>query len=104
MKINLILFVSSVKEKSPMATLMKTFESNIRPCKEDIIADPGFDADFHNGYEVAKVTIDYHADECWVSLSPLAIEKEEITCTAYIEKLKNNGWKVLTKEMLSPRK
>lgn len=101
MKINLQVFVSSVKEKNQMEALVKTFESTIRPYNGDIIADQGFDADFHNGYEVVKVTIDYDADECWVSLSPLQIEKEDISCTAYIEKLKNHGWRVLMKEELS---
>lgn len=101
MKINLMLFVSSVKdqnEKNIQEMMMKTFESNIRPFEGDIIDDPGFDPKFHNGYEVVKVTINYACDECWVSLTPLAIELEEIKIEMYIEKLKAHGWRVISKE------
>lgn len=96
MKINLILFLSSAKE-----TFMKSFESNFRPFQGDIIDDPGFDPRFHNGYEVAKVSINYAADECYVSLSPLALELEEINVEDYMEKLKNNGWSILSIEELN---
>ncbi|UOR13658.1 hypothetical protein [Halobacillus amylolyticus] len=65
-------FLSSVKEeKNLQEVVMKTFESNIRPVEGDIIDDPGFHPQFHNGYEVAKVTITYASDECWVSLNHL---------------------------------
>ncbi|WP_456270955.1 hypothetical protein [Bacillus sp. AK031] len=100
MQINLLFFITSTKEKNKMQTLVKTFESNIRPVKGDILDDPGFDAAFHNGYEVVKVTIDYSNNTCWVSLSPLAIEVEEMKFEEYIEKLKSNGWNTLTKEEL----
>ncbi|MFD2924913.1 hypothetical protein [Halobacillus naozhouensis] len=100
MKINLMLFISSVKEPSESETLIKTFESTIRPVEGDIIDDPGFDPGFHNGYEIIKVTINYASDECWVSLAPLAIEKEEIKIGTYLEKLKNNGWRAVSNEEL----
>lgn len=101
MKINLIIFVSSSKdqsEKNIPSIMMKTFESNIRPIKGDIIDDPGFDPKFHNGYEVVKVTINYASDECWVSLTPLAIEIEEIKIEMYINKLKTHGWHVVLRD------
>lgn len=103
MKINLLLFIASVKEqqnKNRQEVMMKAFESNIRPVGGDILDDPGFDPQFHNGYEVVKVTIDYASDECWVSLSPLAMEMEEIAVETYIGKLQANGWRVVSKEEL----
>lgn len=106
MKINLMIFVTSVKEekeKNIQELMMKTLESNIRPVQGDIIDDPGFDAKFHNGYDVTKVTINYALDECWVSLTPLAIEIEEIKVETYIEKLKAQGWRVVSKEELQNR-
>lgn len=103
MKINLILFVSSTKEPHGYATIMmKTFESNIRPVEGDILNDPGFHPQFHNGYEVVKVTIDYASDECWVSLTPLAIELEDIPITTYIENLQAHGWHTVSKEQFQP--
>jgi hypothetical protein len=95
MKINLVLFITSMNEPDKMESLIKTFESEIRPAKGDILDDPGFDSAYHNGYEVVKVTIDYTNDLCWVSLSPLAIELEEIRFDTYLEKLKANGWQTL---------
>lgn len=103
MKINLIVFLSSVKaqEKHNITEIvMKTFESNFRPVIGDIIDDPGFHPGFHNGYEVVKVTVNYASNECFVSLSPLVIEIEEITVETYIEKLKAHGWRVVPKEEL----
>jgi hypothetical protein len=79
---------------------MKTFESDIRPVKGDIIDDPGFHSGFHNGYEIVKVSINYSSNECYVSLTPLAIEIEEITTEIYIEKLEAHGWRVVSKEEL----
>ena len=102
-KINLIVFVSSVKEqkKYKIAELMmKTFESDIRPVQGDIIDDPGFHPGFHNGYEVVKVTVNYASNECFVSLQPLVLEIEKITIEIYIEKLKAHGWRVVPKEEL----
>ncbi len=89
MKVQLLLFVSSGDEAT---TLVKTFESDIRPMQGDLIDDPGFDSRFHNGYEVVKVTINYERDECLVSLTPIAIEIEEISFTEYIDKLTRHGW------------
>lgn len=106
MKINLVLFISSVKEqneKNKHETMMKTYESTIRPVEGDIIDDPGFDPAFHNGYEVVKVTINYTTDECWVSLTPLAIEIEEIKIETYINKLAAHGWRIVSKEELYNR-
>lgn len=103
MKINLLIFVSSIKAKKENNTgnvLIKTFESTIRPVKGDILDDPGFHPGFHNGYEVAKVTINYATDECLVSLSPLVLDKEEIEMETYIERLEANGWRVVPKEEL----
>lgn len=103
MKINLMLFIASVKEqkeKNRQEVMMKTIESNIRPIAGDILDDPGFHPEFHNGYEVAKVTINFASDECWVSLTPLAIELEEIAVETYIEKLEANGWRTVSKEEL----
>ncbi|MBB6452710.1 hypothetical protein HNQ94_001156 [Salirhabdus euzebyi] len=67
MKINLLIFISSIKvqkEEQLTFVMMKTFESNIRPIKGDILDDPGFDPRFHNGYEVVKVTINYASNQC----------------------------------------
>lgn len=107
MKINLILFISSVKEpneKNIQEVMIKTFESNIRPVEGDIIDDPGFHPKFHNGYEVVKVTINYAADECWVSLTPLAIEIEEIKIETYIKKLEAHGWTIVSIEEIKKSK
>ncbi|WP_186579502.1 hypothetical protein [Aquibacillus kalidii] len=102
MKINLLIFISSSKEENNAGeVLMKTFESNIRPIKGDIIEDPGFHPGFHNGYEVVKVTINYASSECFVSLHPLVLEKQEIEMNTYIERLKTHGWKVVSKEELT---
>ena len=101
MKINLIIFIAAIKEQKENnigEIVIKTFESNIRPVKGDILDDPGFHPGFHNGYEVVKVTMNYASDECWVSLSPLELEREEIELKAYIERLKANGWRVVSKE------
>ncbi|WP_338786067.1 hypothetical protein [Metabacillus sp. FJAT-53654] len=103
MKINLLIFISSVKEqqeKVRQELMVKTFESNIRPVKGDIIHDPGFDPGFHNGYEVVKITINYDMNECFVSLKPLVLEIEEIKVETYIEKLKAHGWHVISNEEL----
>lgn len=106
MKINLLIFVSSIKEQKEhniSEIMKKTFESNFRPIKGDIIDDPGFDPGFHNGYEVVKVTINYAANECIVSLNPLVLEREEIKLETYIEKLKAHGWRAISKEELKNR-
>ncbi|MFD2043832.1 hypothetical protein ACFSTA_07040 [Ornithinibacillus salinisoli] len=101
MKINLIIFISSIKEPSETkpTCVMKTFESTFRPVKGDIIDDPGFDPGFHNGYEVAKVTINYASNECYVSLHPLVLEEEKIKMET-VEKLEAHGWRVISKEEL----
>ena len=99
MKIHLMIFISSVKdqiEKNIHRSMIKTFESTIRPVKGDIIDDPGF----HNGYEVVKVTINYASNECYVSLQPLLLEIEEIKIETYLKKLEENGWHVISKEEL----
>ena len=100
MKINLLIFISSIKEQKENnigEIVIKTFESNIRPVQGDILDDPGFHPGFHNGYEVVKVTMNYALNECWVSLSPLELEREEIEIETYIERLKVNGWSVFSK-------
>ncbi|MNE74046.1 hypothetical protein D3C80_1700920 [compost metagenome] len=83
---------------------MKTYHSNIRPVQGDIIDDPGFHSEFHNGYEVIKVTLNYAVDECWVSLAPLAIELENIPIETYIQKLTANGWRVVSNEEINHTK
>ena len=80
--------------------MIKTFESAFRPVKGDILDDPGFHPGYHNGYEVVKVTINYAANECFVSLAPLMLEKEEIKTATYIDGLKAHGWRVVSKEAL----
>ncbi|MGG0792160.1 hypothetical protein ABE132_26430 [Peribacillus simplex] len=101
MKINLMMiFITSVKEQEKGISMMRTFESDIRPVKGDIIDDPGFDSGFHNGYEVVKVSINYASNECFVSLHPLALEIEEIKMETYIEKLEAHGWRAVSKEEL----
>ena len=103
MRIHLLIFITSVQQKNEnnrQELMMKTFESDIRPVKGDIIDDPGFHSGFHNGYEIVKVSINYASNECYVSLTPLAIEIEEITTEIYIEKLEANGWRVVSKEEL----
>lgn len=103
MKIRLLIFISSNKkhsEKNNGIIMMKTFESDFRPLKGDVIEDPGFDFRFHNGYEVVKVTINYALNECFVSLQPLVLEREEIKIESYIAKLKVNDWRVVSKEEL----
>ncbi|PYZ96581.1 hypothetical protein CR205_12790 [Alteribacter lacisalsi] len=97
MNIQCSIFVTSVHHeptKENTNTLVKTFESHFRPAVGDIIDDPGFDPRFHNGYEVAKVFINYSSNECLVSLAPMVIEREEITAAEYMEKLQNNGWSI----------
>ncbi len=99
LNINLILFVSSINQEPPdteenTRTLVKTFETDFRPQVGDIIDDPGFDSKFHNGYEVVKVTINYTLNECLVSLTPIAIEVENIWVGDYIKKLKTHGWHI----------
>ena len=101
MKINLVIFISSVtkqNENNVAEIMIKTFESTIRPVKGDILDDPGFHPDYHNGYEVVKVTINYATNECFVSLSPLLLEREEIKTQTYIDWLKAHGWRVVSKE------
>lgn len=99
----MIIFLSSSKdegENNRTETVMKTFESMIRPVKGDIIDDPGFDPRFHNGYEVVKVTINYKTNECHLSLHPLVLELEEISINDYIDKLVANEWRIVSKEEL----
>ena len=101
MKINLVIFISSVTdqtENNVVELMIKTFESTIRPVKGDILDDPGFHPGYHNGYEVVKVTINYAENECFVSLSPLILEREEIKTQTYIDRLKTYGWHVVSKE------
>ena len=98
MNIKFYLYISPIKESTNTYLMMKSFESPIRPMVGDIIDDPGFDSQFHNSYEVVKVTLNYANDECFVSLNPLVIELQEIAVEAYIDKLKANGWKEISKE------
>ena len=103
MKINLAIFISSIngqEENNSGKLLMKTFESTIRPAKGDIIEDPGFHADYHNGYEVVRVTINYALNECFVSLHPLVLEREKMKTETYIERLEAYGWTIISKEEL----
>ncbi|QFK70719.1 hypothetical protein F7984_05435 [Pradoshia sp. D12] len=106
MKIKLYVFLTSTKDKenSRSEMMMKTVESSFRPVIGDIIEDPGFDQGFHNGYEVVKVTVNYEKNECYVSLSPMAIELEEIRFDDYIGKLTANGWEIVSKEDISMAK
>ena len=97
-KYHFILFITSVKENNRSEILIKTIESPVRPFKGDIVDDPGFLPAFHNGYEVVKVTLNYELEEGWVSLSPLDPEKQEIELDTYVERLKANGWRVVSKE------
>lgn len=103
MKIKLYVFLTSTKDKenSRSEMMMKTVESSFRPVIGDIIEDPGFDQGFHNGYEVVKVTVNYAKNECYVSLSPMAIDLEEISFDGYINKLTANGWEIVSKEDVS---
>jgi hypothetical protein len=98
LNIHLMIFVSSIHEPKKSAAMMKTFESSIRPVKGDILDDPGFHPDFHNGYEVVKVTLNYAVGECWVSLSPAAIEVQDIPIETYIENLEGHGWRAVARE------
>ncbi|MFG6116089.1 hypothetical protein ACGTN9_12990 [Halobacillus sp. MO56] len=100
MHIHLIIFISSLNKPDVSKAMTKTYESDIRPVKGDIIDDPGFHPEFHNGYEVAKVTLNYAVDACWVSLSPLAIEVENIEVRSYIDHLEAHGWQELPKEKI----
>ena len=97
MNIHLLIFVSSVKDKTVQAGMMKTFKSDFRPVIGDIIEDPGFDPGFHNGYEVVKVTVNYASNECFVSLAPMDMETEKITAKSYLAKLAANGWHPVSK-------
>ena len=92
MKIHMMIFVHT-PEGTDAVWLQKTFESNIRPVVGDIIDDPSFSPQFHNGYEVVKVTLNYEHKECWVSLAPLVLELTEIPVADYIEQLQENGWR-----------
>ncbi|MCI3923126.1 hypothetical protein MO973_23155 [Paenibacillus sp. TRM 82003] len=100
MNVHMVLFISSSVDRSIQGIRIKTFESDIRPMKGDIIHDPGFHPRFHNGYEVVRVTLHYAENECWVSLSPLAIELEEIPVQSYLAHLEANGWREVTREEL----
>ncbi|MFG6150191.1 hypothetical protein [Halobacillus sp. B23F22_1] len=97
MKIHFILFAASENEQK-QALMTKTVASTFRPVQGDIIDDPGFHSKFHNGYEVVKVTINYANEECWVSLSPLALEVQEIRLQDYVDKLLIHGWREFSKE------
>ena len=100
MKINLVIFISSIKdqnENNRSVVMIKTFESTFRPETGDILDDPGFTPDYHNGYEVVKVTINYAKEECFVSLSPLVLEREDIKTETYIDRLKGHGWRFVSK-------
>ncbi|HHQ2481143.1 TPA: hypothetical protein ACSPJ7_005549 [Bacillus cereus] len=77
---------------------MKTFESTIRPIAGDIIHDPGFDSEFHNGYEVVKITINYASNECYISLTPLLLGGKKMKIETYIEKLKMHGWRSVSRK------
>jgi hypothetical protein len=103
MKIKLYVFLTSTKDKDNTRSemMMKTVESSFRPVIGDIIEDPGFDQGFHNGYEVVKVTVNYEKNECYVSLSPMAIDLEEISFDDYINKLTANGWEIVSKKDVS---
>mgnify|MGYP003464809384 FL=1 len=103
MKIKLYVFLTSTKDKDNTRSemMMKTVESPFRPVIGDIIEDPGFDQGFHNGYEVVKVTVNYEKNECYVSLSPMAIDLEEISFDDYINKLTANGWEIVSKKDVS---
>jgi hypothetical protein len=104
LRISLLLFLHASKKENPTKdtheVLIKTFESPVRPIKGDILDDPGFHPEFHNGYEVAKVTIHYESDECWVSLAPLAIEIENIPRETYVNNLIHHGWRAISIEEL----
>lgn len=102
MNVNLLIFVSSAKYSKSQASrnLVKTYESDFRPAKGDCLDDPGFHPSFHNGYEVARVTINYAKNECWVSLTPLAPEIESISIEEYISHLKAHGWREFKKQEL----
>jgi hypothetical protein len=105
MNINLIIFITSTKDQKEShrsEMMMKTVESPFRPVRGDIIDDPGFDARFHNGYEVVRVTVNYETNECYVSLQPLVLELEEISVYEYIDKLVANNWRIVSKEVEQP--
>lgn len=97
MNITLLVFFHST-DNAKQELMSKTFHSDIRPVVGDIIHDPGFHSQFHNGYEVTKVTIDYSNNECLVSLSPLVIELQEISFEDYQEHLAAHGWKSVERE------
>jgi hypothetical protein len=99
LNIHLMIFVSSINEPEKSAAMMKTIESSIRPVKGDILDDPGFHPDFHNGYEVVKVTLNYAEGDCWVSLAPLAIEVQDINIGTYLKNLELHGWRTVAPEV-----
>lgn len=92
MYIHFIAFIHSAHETHPGEVMTKTYSSSIRPVQGDIISDNGFHPKFHNGYEVVKVTLDYSTNECWVSLTPLMIELQDIPIEEYLQHLKKHGW------------
>ena len=47
--------------------------------------------------------MNYALNECWVSLCPLELEREEIEIETYIERLKLNGWCVVSKEEIGKK-
>lgn len=98
MNIKLIVFVTSVTNNQKQGeAFTKEFESDFRPVQGDIIHDSGFHSKYHNGYEVVKVTVDYERNECYVSLSPLMLELEDIPFEEYVNHLLANGWRRLSK-------
>ncbi|GIN61842.1 hypothetical protein J27TS8_18350 [Robertmurraya siralis] len=64
MNINLLIFVSSLNNNHKNEVLQKSYQSDFRPMIGDIVDVPGFHPQYHNGYEVVKVTINYHINMC----------------------------------------
>lgn len=98
MNIHFIIFIPEASNEigEPAgAVMMKTFVSSVRPVAGDVIADPGFHPDYHNGYEVVRVTLDYAEGECWVSMSPMVPELRGMEADDYVKHLSGHGWIVM---------
>lgn len=82
------------EDGSTFVTLLKNFESDIKPCEGDLIEDPAF-AEYPFGYEVVKVTIDFAENACYVSIGVLELDSGDgVILTGYVDHALAHGWRL----------
>lgn len=82
----------SLKDGSSSETLFKAIDSNIRSNQGDIIEDPAFFSYSYNPI-VITVRINYGQDKCYISLSELVLETNDLDdLTEYVINAQINGW------------